>query len=144
MSTGSVIGFAGRFEAYVRRQMAEWCQGDPARYVGWDWWQLSPEEEAVFGIDRERFPVLACAMFAYEAFKDIAQVDDFGASVVLHDARLRFPQWAQLRVIDAEEFVAFAGHFCGLTAREAHAIYWKHDFWHVRARITCFVDEGSD
>lgn len=133
---GTVITLAGRFEAHVRRQMEEWASEDPARYLGTDWWQLSPAEEEAFEIDRERFPVMACALFAYEVFKDIAQVDDFGSGAVLHDARLR--------VIDVNEFVAFAAHFCGLSAREAHAIYWKHDFWNVRARITQFVDEGLD
>jgi len=141
---GTVISLKGRFEAHVRRQMEEWASEDPARYLGTDWWQLSPAEEEAFEIDRERFPVMACALYAYEAFKDIAQVDDFGPGEVLHDARLRFPQWARLRMIEVGEFIAFAAHFCGLTAREAHAIYCKHDFWNVRARITQFVDEGLD
>jgi hypothetical protein len=139
--TGNVISLAGRFEMHVRRQIAEWVQRDPSNYDGWEWWQLTVEEEAVFAIDRDRFPVMACAMFAYEVFKGIAQVDDFGPGAVLHDARLRFPEWARPKVIDLGEFTAFAGHFCGLTAREAHAIYWKHEFWHVRSGISVFDGE---
>ena len=138
---GDVVGLAGRFEANVRRQMEEWAAKDPASYVGSDWWQLSAEEEAVFGIDRERFPVMACALFAYEVFKDAAQVDDFGPGAVLHDARLRFSRWAKLRVLDVEDFAAFAAQLCGLTAREAHAIYRKHEFWNVRAGVMQFSDE---
>jgi len=46
-------------------------------------------------------------------------------------------------VIDVNEFVAFAAHFCSLTAREANAIYWKHDFWNVRAGIVRFEDEKA-
>lgn len=105
---------------------------------------MSPEEEAVFAIDRARFPVMACAWFAYEAFKDIADVDDFGDQAVLNDARLRFPQWAQLRRIGLGEFAAFAGRFCGLTMPEAHAIYWKHEFWLVRAGVTQLIDKVVD
>jgi len=132
---------AGVFEANVCCQMAHWLVRDPAAYVGDDWWQMTRAEADVFAVDRKRFPVLACAMFAYEAFKDIAQVDDFGPDAVLDEARRRFPQWAGLRVIDAEEFSAFAKRFCGLTAREAHAIYWMQEFWKVRAGILRFVDE---
>jgi hypothetical protein len=39
------------------------------------------------------------------------------------------------------EFFAFAKAFGGLTYREAHAIYAKHDFWCVRNGITRYHDE---
>jgi hypothetical protein len=136
---GAVIRFPGRFEAHVRRQMKAWASEDPARYLGTDWWQLSPAEEEVFQIDRERFPVMACALYAYETFKDIVQADDFGPEDVLHDARQGFPQWARLHVADEKEFIAFAAHFCGLTAREAQAIFKKHAFWHVGASDNAFL-----
>jgi hypothetical protein len=130
---GTVLAFRRPFESYVRDQLEAWSAKDADSYLGYDWWQLSPAEEEVFEIDRERFPVMACALYAYETFKDIALVDDFGPEDVLHDARQRFPQWSRLHVTDEKEFIAFAAHFCGLTAREARAIFRKHAFWTMGA-----------
>lgn len=41
----------------------------PGSLVGWDWFQLSNAEEAVFQIDRDRFPRMVMTWYCYEAFK---------------------------------------------------------------------------
>jgi hypothetical protein len=45
-------------------------------------------------------------------------------------AKPRFPS------ISESEFSDFADAFGGLTHREAHAFYAKHDFWCVRAGVS--------
>jgi hypothetical protein len=46
--------------------------------------------------------------------------------------------------VDEKEFFRFAKEFDGLSFREAHAIYAKHDFWTVRLGIVHYADERSD
>jgi hypothetical protein len=45
------------FTAVIERAVVSFegrCKPDPTMLMGWDWWQLSRDEEAVFAIDRTR------------------------------------------------------------------------------------------
>lgn len=56
----------------IERRVLAAEQGQRSRYAGPDWWQLSPEEELVFGIDRHRWPHLMTAWSLYGNFLGIA------------------------------------------------------------------------
>ena len=45
------------------------ADADPDAYRGSDWWQLSDAEEAVFEIDRDRWPRMMTVFHCYEGFK---------------------------------------------------------------------------
>jgi hypothetical protein len=48
---------------------------DPKRFIGFDWWQVSPEEQSVFGIAPQRLPRMGVTWCCYEAFKLVADND---------------------------------------------------------------------
>jgi hypothetical protein len=64
---------------------------DPERYNGSDWGQLSDDEEAVFAIDRERFPRMITTWHCYDAFKCIAS-DGFDDDLI-EQARRQHSKW---------------------------------------------------
>lgn len=113
---------------------------DPGHMIGGnDWFQLSPEEEHTFQIDRARFPRMIMAVSCYEAFKGMA--DDPGwADELITKAHADFPQFHTMTVT-AEDFSLFAAEFASLTMREAHAIWSKHEYWQVRNNIMIYADE---
>jgi hypothetical protein len=43
--------------------------------------------------------------------------------------------------VGLQPFTAFAEVVCGLTNREAHAIFTKMDFWQVRSGLLHYRDE---
>jgi len=115
--------------AATERSAAE----DSERYHGGDWWQLTDEEESVFVIDRERFPRMITVWSCYEAFKNIAYSLSWDEGLI-EQACQQHPDWCSAGISDSE-FSDFANAFGGLTHREAHTFYTKHDFWCVRADV---------
>jgi hypothetical protein len=107
---------------------------DSERYHGGNWWQLSDAEESVFGIDRGRYPRMMTVWSCYEAFKNIAYSLSWEDGLIEQACR-QHPDWC-VAGISESEFSAFADAFGGLTQREAHAFYAKHDFWCVRAGVS--------
>jgi hypothetical protein len=111
-------------------------------YLGPDWWQLSPEEELVFSIDRvRRWPRMMVAWYFCEIFLGIIDGEEWKISPNIVEAeRVRradiFAQGKSLK-----GFTEFAAEYAGLTNREAHAAYAKMDFWNVRMGITSYTDE---
>ncbi len=113
----------------------EWSAAeDSERYHGSDWWQLSDAEESVFEIDRERFPRMMTVWSCYEAFKNIAYSLSWEDGLI-EQACQQHPDWC-IAGISESEFSDFADAFGGLTLRESHAFYAKHDFWCVRAGVS--------
>jgi hypothetical protein len=123
--------------ANTERSSAE----DSERYNGGDWWQLTDNEESVFDIDRERFPRMMTVWSCYEAFKNIAYSLPWEDGLI-ELACQQHPNWCSAG-ISGNEFSDFAKTFGGLTQREAHAFYAKHDFWCVRSGINQYHD-GHD
>ena len=107
---------------------------DSERYHGGDWWQLSDEEESVFDIDRERFPRMMTVWSCYEAFKNVAYSLSWEDGLI-EQACQQHPACC-IAGRSESEFFDFADAFGGLTHREAHAFYAKHDFWCVRAGVS--------
>jgi len=120
--------------AATERSAAE----DSERYHGDDWWQLTDEEESVFVIDRDRFPRMMTVWSCYEAFKNIAFSLSWDEGL-LEQAGQQHPEWCNVG-ISGNEFSDFAKTFGGLTHREAHAFYAKHDSWCIRAGISQYPD----
>ena len=116
----------------------------PRHYRGGDWYQLTDEEEAVFAIDRARFPRMITVWECYQAFKRI--VNDAGFdSALIEQARQQHPEWCDPGLprpdVSANEFVNFAKAYDALTVREAYAIYAKYEFWEVRHGVVHYRDE---
>ena len=107
---------------------------DSERYHGGDWWQLTDAEESVFVIDRERFPRMITVWSCYEAFKNIAYSLSWEDGLI-EQACQQHPDWCSAGISESE-FSDFAKAFGGLTHREAHVFYTKHDFWRARAGIS--------
>ena len=70
----------------------------------------------------------------YEAFKNIAYSLSWEDGLI-EQACQQHPAWCVARKSESE-FSDFADAFGGLTHREAHAFYAKHDFWCVRAGVS--------
>src|ERR1700756_212233 len=56
------------FKADVQFEIELANKRPPEYYRGNSWWQLTPEEELVFAIDRARFPRMMTAWERYEIF----------------------------------------------------------------------------
>jgi hypothetical protein len=126
----------------------------PGLHHGTDWWQLSDTEEEVFAIDRERFPRMVMTWHCYEGFKLISDSPTWDEALI-EQARQQHPEWCDEQArqqhpewcdegVDEQEFFHFAKEFGGLTYREAHAVYAKHDFWTVRLGIVRYADERKE
>ena len=117
---------------------------------GWDWWQLSPEEAEVFGLQRERWAELVPVWQAFEFFMgrtdgwndEEIECDYPELHVVMQAAREAHPPWAGQDAGDNRIiFMRFAEHFAGVAHREAHAIFAKMDFWAARTGVAWYADE---
>jgi hypothetical protein len=115
---------------------------DPKLYNGWDWSELSDEEQVVFDIDRKRFPRMMLTFSCYEAFKRIVR-EGFFDDDLIEQARQQHPEWSD-EAISELEFSDFAKEYGGLTFRESAAFYNKNKFWGVRTGITYYRDELQD
>jgi hypothetical protein len=123
----------------IATQTAADSRREPARYRGYDWFQLTDEEELVFAIDRSRFHAMVVAWSAYEAFLELADTGDFSPGALDAGRRLR-PDLVK-KGSDIAGFQHFCKEFTDLTFREAHAMYAKNQFWEIRTGTTNYVDE---
>ena len=114
-------------------------EAKPGWHKGADWDQLSEAEEAVFAIDRDRFPRMVMTWHCYEGFKRISDSTVWDEEVI-EQARRQHPQWCGEGISQAE-FSEFATALGELTCREAHAIYARQEFWCVRNGIAEYGDE---
>ena len=112
---------------------------NPDKFTGSDWWQLSDAEEAVFEIDRDRWPRLMMSYHCYEGFKLISDSPAWDEALV-QQARQERPGWCDTPP-SSREFAAFAREFGELTHRESHATYAKQVFWTVRLGVMVYADE---
>ncbi len=95
---------------------------------------MTDAEESVFVIDRERFPRMITVWSCYEAFKNIAYSLSWEDGLI-EQACQQHPDWCSAGISESE-FSDFAKAFGGLTHREAHVFYTKHDFWRARAGVS--------
>jgi hypothetical protein len=110
-----------------------------ARYRGYDWWQLSDEEESIFNIDFERFPRIITALFLFECFHRIADTDDADTDAIEAERQLRSDLMEKGYSTDG--FQHFAKDYADMNYREADAVFSKHKWWNVRQGITRYTDE---
>jgi hypothetical protein len=109
----------------AREKMVE--RGD---YTGDDWYRLTAAEGQVFGIDRGRWPRMVTAWELYEDLIDIVDPPHFDARLIEAERR----KWQKLRlgVTDVRVFMDIAVAAARLTEKEAHAMFYKVEFWNVR------------
>lgn len=114
-----------------------------ADYEGLDWYQITPEEQKVFGITLTSVPGVVTA---YRLYEEILDLTDTGLlppavmAVIRRDLAERIGM--EPGILSQSEFKAFA-KFLGVSHRIAHAWYVKHEFWCVRRGITQFQDEND-
>ncbi len=134
-----------KLRAIIRRDIESGHKNYAAEY-GYDWFNLSPEEETVFGLTLDDMPSLVAVWCAYEAVLDICDAldvpDDIAAVFRAEHPWLAadYGEGEKLSTIGEIAFARFAKLF-GVPARKSHAWYAKHDFWNVRAGITYFTDK---
>jgi hypothetical protein len=116
-------------------------QSHPFSNAG-DWLHLGEDEAAVFNINPARFPRMLMTFACYETFKLIAD-DPTWDEDLIEQARQQHPEWCDKDVYSVGEFQAFAKEFAGLSFREAHAMWYKQEFWNIRVGISSFTDEGN-
>ena len=128
------------FKARVAAVIAE-NEHNAASFSGSDWCELRPEEEFVFAIDPARFPRMVAAWSLYEVFMDLVDAEVFALepAAVEHERKNRPDIFDQ--GISTAGFQQFAQAYAGMTFREAHAMFAKHDFWQNRQGITNYSDE---
>jgi hypothetical protein len=102
-------------------------RADPADYAGNDWWQLSPEEAAVFGLRLEEMPVLVETFHCFQAATGRASGTEWDLE---HAAALQAAcaEWRDLVEgwVSRATFLEFA-EACGVKNRAAAKFYRKHE-----------------
>ncbi|HEY0792243.1 MAG TPA: hypothetical protein VGD78_14355 [Chthoniobacterales bacterium] len=124
----------------IEKQVAELEAKGPAHFQGHDWFQLSDEEAAVFGIDPERLPRMVVALDAYEALLGIVYYGHLGFTeeeIQATQERLQFREGVE----SLEDFQRFAQEYAGLIRRESAAFYAKNEFWLKRQGLITYPDE---
>ena len=113
-------------------------------YEGTDWYQVTPEEQQVFGI------ALACmpdVVTAYRFYEEILDLPDTGllppAMMTLIRKDLADRIGMEPDIISQTEFQHFA-KLLGISNRTAHAWYAKHEFWCVRRGIAHYPEDGEE
>lgn len=127
----------------IESKVEEFEKLGPEHWRGYDWCELSPEEESVFQIDPKRFPRMVVAVELYRALKDEVEPSALGFDVgMIKEERKR---WPRLKVYpepaSEQAFTDVAHGLVGLTLRECHAIWWKMDFWDERDGQARYRDE---
>lgn len=112
---------------------------DDHGFTGGDWDSLSDAEGAVFEIQPERLARMVIAWDCFLAFLDLQSPLGYDEGL-LKAERDKRPAIVAAGV-DLKGFKAFAEALCGLTNREAHAIFTKMEFWQVRAGLARYEDE---
>ena len=105
------------------------------QYRGFDWWQVSPEEEQVFAIALDRWPRMMTALAAFDTVIGSVHPDEFG-----FDAEAVAAVQGEFQASQAD-FTRFATEHAGMTSREALQAYAKNKFWLLRAGTLKFTDE---
>ncbi|MCD8571199.1 MAG: hypothetical protein LRY76_06720 [Alphaproteobacteria bacterium] len=116
----------------------------PANYAGTDWYQITPEEQKVFGIKMVSMPRVVTAYSYYEEILDLADSGLLPSSiipVIRQDVSERFGM--EPGMMDHTQFENFAKLF-GISRRTAHAWFIKHEFWCVRRGIQTYDDDDND
>jgi len=115
-----------------------------ANYEGTDWYQITPEEQKVFGIALVSMPPVVTA---YRFYEEILDLTDTGLlppaimAMIRKDLAQRLGMEAG--VISQREFRQFAKLF-GISNRTAYAWYAKHEFWCVRRGIVHYPEDGEE
>lgn len=130
------MGMDFRADTQLEIRMAN--ERPPEYYRGTSWWQLTPEEELVFAIDRARFPRMITAWSRYEIFMGL--LEDGGFNEETKRERKLHPDIVR-KGVSIDGFMHFAKEYADVTFREAHAMYSKHEFWQVRNGIPVYKDE---
>jgi hypothetical protein len=126
---------------HIEAQVAEVETRDPERLRGSDWYQLSDEEEFVFGIDRERFPRMLVALKLYRCLSGQVSATALGFDPGLIEAERRAWSMTGRQPTSEEQFTKIATELVGLTQRESHALWAKDDFSDHRQGIIVYRDE---
>lgn len=116
-----------------------------AEHYGYDWFNLTPEEEAIFQLELSDLPSLVAVWCAYEAALGICDMMDIPEPVraAFFEEQPFIAESAAISRIDSLEFAKFAKLF-GVPLRKSYAWYAKHEFWTVRAGITYYDDEREE
>lgn len=125
----------------LEKLIAEYEAQPEENWRGRDWCELSDEEEAVFEIDRRRFPRILAVWVFYQCVLDILGAWDFGFSKeAMAEMRGEFPEIRE-RSLSEKQWGDFGCKVGGLTRRECTAMYAKTEFWDVRDGLTKYCDE---
>ena len=108
---------------------------------GGEWWELTPEEAAVFDIDPAAFPLMMQTFNCFEALTGQADGTDYDTrhEALLEAVRAARPDLAQPD-LTGEAFAAFALASGLLTAKQAFTMVWKVQAWHLRFGLLTFSD----
>lgn len=98
---------------------------DLETYSGNEWWQISPAQAEVFGLDLEDVPPLVEAWQLYEAIADVLY-NDFHASALCAEAREALPFIERL-ACDPTQWQRFAA-LLGIRGEKAFAWFYKFHF----------------
>lgn len=94
-------------------------------YEGDDWWQLTPAEAEVFGLELADMPALVSAWAMYEAIADIAY-PEFPGAELCQRARVELG-YIEPRNSDCAAWETFAASL-GIRHGKAFAWFFKHHF----------------
>jgi hypothetical protein len=128
------------------KEWEEAADKDPDRYFtllsyDYEWWQLTPEEEGVFHIDRNRYPRMMAALEAYKALTGFHGEGGFTKEEI-QEAEDHF-QFGN-RADNYDDFKRFAKEYTDLSDRECMAIWWKDHFWHERQGLIIHREEEPE
>jgi hypothetical protein len=117
---------------------------DPQSFIGWHWWQISPEETNVFDLHPILWARMLPAYECFEAFIGSATWEDAPERTdeILAVARSIHPEWVEAPGLSA--FQSFAKTYAGLSYRDSHAFFDKETWQLVRDRIRTYMDEEED
>jgi hypothetical protein len=131
----------------IRRDIESGTNPHALEY-GHDWFNLTPAEAEVFGLDLHDMASLVAVWTAYEeVLRIISPVlnipEDIAAGVRAEHSWLAEtfnPDITTPSVIDTVQFQKFAKLF-GVPFRKSAAWWSKHQFWYVRSGVTRYVDD---
>lgn len=113
-------------------------------YEGSDWYQITPEEQKVFGIALASMPGVVTA---YRFYEEILDLTDTGLlppaimAIIRKDLAERIGM--EPGMLSQTEFQKFA-KLLGISNRTAHAWYAKHEFWCVRRGIVQYPKDDAE
>ena len=107
---------------------------------GYDWWQLSEEDEFVFSLDLEDMPLLIAVFSVYQCVLPITDSDLSKEEYEFCRATISEFSWFTKDNIEEKEWLRFAALF-GISNRTAMAFHQKHYFWEVRNTGVTYSDE---